>query len=696
MAKKFKKVDQVLEQSLLGEDVDELLKSLTPTEKKLFYDVVKELRTCGESDILEQLWRIDYRRAPPTIREFVEDPFWLGEVLKSSDENPGLFPTWKEILVRDFDKESVINNLVITGSLGIGKTYVALVIFLYRLTMAALLRNPTNFFGLSKGSRIMYCILSVSRSVVSQTAFGDAINFLGNSPFFVEDLHFNANLKYSNQEIRLGEGGIVLTAGSKGHHVIGRNTLGIFLDEGNFRLEKNPDMRAYKLFGEIRTRIKNRFQKVAGFLPAISIISSSATDESSFTSMIIEDIVKSKDKTQLVYSNNIYQIKSADEWRRLETPEELIDMHALKLKPTWFKVAHGLKNVDPVMLKGLYDKNGKPVGKGPWEEPTPGCKVELVPVDYIEDFQRNVIVSLQSISGISTGSSMRMFPSMADVHKCIEQSKSLNLPKVCQTAFIPCSQEDDKEIWDYLIHNEFLQRVKGMICPKRHPGAPRFLHLDLATRTTAGLAICHPVAAKEVNGVVRIDGTVFDEWRMIVEFDMILAITSGKSKPISFEKIQKFIMWLRDRAGFQFGLVTADTFQSHMQLEMLETRGFKIDALSVDRTKKPYYALRTAFEDGRVYLDHAPELLLKEFENLIDLPDKIDHPEHGSKDLADAVAGSYYDAVTSGLSMMEPEPTLHQSKDTQDGGPVWTESGAPSINLGVEPTHRRTTRVFTS
>ena len=130
MAKKFKKVDQVLEQSLLGEDVDELLKSLTPTEKKLFYDVVKELRTCGESDILEQLWRIDYRRAPPTIREFVEDPFWLGEVLKSSDENPGLFPTWKEILVRDFDKESVINNLVITGSLGIGKTYVALVIFL--------------------------------------------------------------------------------------------------------------------------------------------------------------------------------------------------------------------------------------------------------------------------------------------------------------------------------------------------------------------------------------------------------------------------------------------------------------------------------------------------------------------------------------------------------------------------------------
>ena len=690
--KVIKKVEELVELVIEGEDADPLLQSLNDEEKALLRTVMNDIRETGSSADLEQLWSIDYRKRPPTITEFVDDPYWLGEVLKPSDENPGLFPTWKEMLHRDFDIESTVNGLVITGSLGIGKTYVALVIFLYRLTLCALLRNPTNFFGLSKGSRIVYCVLSVSRAVVSQTAFGDAINFMSNSPFFLEDLHFNPHHKYSGQEITLS-GGILLTAGSKGHHVIGRNTLGVFLDEGNFRLEKNADMSAYKLFNEVRTRIKNRFQKTAGYLPAISIISSSAKDESSFTSKIIDDIVRLKDKSQIIYSSAVYKIKSADEWRRLGTPERFIEMHALKLSPYRFKVAYGLKSVDPRVLKGKYDKVGNRAGEGPWEPDPEGCKIELVPWGYFEDFERDVSRALQNVAGISTGSSMRLFPSLVDVYKCVEASK--DLPNPLKVARIPCSAEDTHEIWSYLDHKEFLQRVNGQVVPKRHPGAARFIHLDLATRSIAGLAMCHIVSAKEVNNVIHKDGTTFDEWRLIVEFDLILPIASGKTKPINFEKIQKFIMWLRDRCGFQFGLITADQFQSYMQLEMLATRGFNVENQSVDRTKKAYYALRSGFEDGRIYMNKPPELFMKEVEELMDLPQKIDHPESGSKDVADAVTGAYYNAISAGASQIESTPIVSMNKPTVGGGPIWS-GDVPMVSLNVEPVHSRQTRVFTT
>jgi len=693
--KAAKQVENIIGMVLDGADADQLLQALTPAETKLLHEVLSDLRKNGTSEDLEQLWTLDYRRRPPTILEFVEEPYWLGDVLRSSEDNPGLFPTWKEHLSTNFDLESTVNSLVITGSLGTGKTYVALIIFLYRLTLAALLRNPTNFFGLSKGSRIVYCILSVSRAVVSQTAFGDAINFMSNSPFFLEDLHFNPSLKYSGQEIRLGNGGILLTAGSKGQHVIGRNTLGVFLDEGNFRIEKNPDEKAYKLFNEVRTRIKNRFQKVAGYLPAISIISSSARDESSFTAKIIEDIAKSGDKSQMVYSNSVYKIKSAEEWRRLGASERMIDMHALKLSPQRFKVCYGLKNVASRMLQGVYDSKGNPIGTGPWEPSPEGCKIELVPMDYVEDFRRSVEVSLQSVSGISTGSSMRLFSSLVDVYQCMEQSKDIENP--LKVPVVSCSNENDEEIWSYLTHNVFLQRVNGQVTPKRHPGSPRFIHLDLATRTIAGFAMCHIVKAKEIKGVTDIrKGTTFDEWRLIVEFDMIIPITSGRSKPISFEKIQKFIMWLRDRAGYNIALVTADQFQSHQQLEMLETRGFKTGNLSVDRTKAPYYALRTGFEDRRVYLPEPPKILLDELENLIDGAQKIDHPETGSKDIADSVSGSYYNAVTAGVSQLDPADSESPLKRAGAEGAILFSEGAPPITINVEPVHKRTTRVFTT
>ncbi len=493
-------------------------------------------------------------------------------------------------------------------------TWILVAIMLYRLVLTTLLRNPQNFFGISRGSNIIYNILSVTREVVRQTAFGDALNFMQMSPYFLEELRFNPEMEYSKSIIPF-RNNIYLTAGSKGWHVLGRNVLGVGLDEGNFRLEQDPDRKAYALYDQIRTRIANRFQRSEGFLPAISIIASSASDESSFTETIIREIQKvNSPKTQQVYRQPVYRVKR----------------HELKLGKRWFRVAYGLRNQEPCILRGWFLEDGTPLEpEATLEEPPRGAQIEMVPEMYYSDFRRNCRVNLQSISGISTGGTHRLFSSLIDVEACLELSEKEGIvnPVRNNLRSFSISVEDELNIWDYLVHSVFATKVQSRVIPKRHPNRLRYAHLDLATTGKAGLSICHLVGGKRVEGVVR-DGLPFDEYRLMVEYDFILTLTAGQTKPINFDKICRFFFWLRDMCGFRFGLITADMFQSEMPLQTLEAAGFKVDKQSLDRDKAAYIAWRTGFEDHRIRLYRSEEML-EEAEKLMEGPKKFDHPDNG-------------------------------------------------------------------
>lgn len=627
-------VENTLEQILGGgtsaSDVADLLRALSPNETLLLHDIAERIHR-GEfgvgDDELDNLWKVDYTRRPPTVEEFVTDDYWMGSVLRPSENSQGLFPEWKRVLCQDFDLDSRVHNVVLTGSLGTGKTFIGIAIFLYRLTCATLLRDPQHFFGLSKGSAIVYAVLSVTKRAVTETAMGDAMNFLANSPYF-SDIGYNPDLKYSDGRIMFPNR-ISLTAGSKGQHIIGRNAMGVMLDEGNWRLESNPDERAYKLYDEIRTRITNRFQKTAGFLPAISILASSARDESSFTEKVIKEIDESKDPNQKIYRYAVYQIKRP----------------LLKLKGRWFKVAYGLKSMDPHVLQGWYLEDGTPTGDTPHEEPPQGAKVELVPEDYHAAFKRDCVTNLQSLSGISAGGSHRFLPSIVDLERCVELAERSGVVNPAKIELIPISNEDNKNVWDYLNHRTFLTRRLSRIEPLRHPEQLRFAHVDLATTTMAGVAVCHLVGNQLVENLVdRMTGKVFSDYRLVVEYDFILTIVAGRQKPISIEKIQNFFFWLRDICHYRFGKVTADQFQSTNTLQMMEARGFETGLQSLDRTKAPYYAWKTAIEELRIR-PYRSQQLMYESEHLLDLADKVDHPPDKTKDTTDGACGAYNNAI---------------------------------------------------
>lgn len=658
-----------------GTDVSALISSLSSHERELLDELVRKMR---EGDIslgseVDHLWKVDYERRPPTIREFIEDDYWLGSVLMPSETTQGIFPEWRRVLNNDFDLDSRVHNVVITGSLGIGKSYISVVVFLYRLALATMLHSPQHFFGLGRGSSIIYAVLSVTRRQVTETALGDAMNFMTYSPYFVDELKFNPDKKYSDGRIEFPKK-VSLTYGSKGQHIIGRNAMGVFLDEGNWRLEANPDEKAYKLYDEIRTRISNRFQRTAGFLPAISLLASSARDESSFTEKVITDIEKSGDSNQKIYRYAVYRIRRP----------------FLKLKPRWFKVAYGLKSMDPFVLAGWYTEAGEKIdGSGIHEDPPVGARTELVPEDYHDAFLRNTTTNLQSLSGISTGGSHRLFSSTVDIEHCIDLAEQSGVKNPAKLELIPISNEDTKNVWDYLVHRDFLTRRASRIQPIRDPDQLRFAHVDLATATMAGVAICHLVGNTLVEGLVnRATGAVFSDYRLVVEYDMILTIVAGANKPISIEKIQNFFFWLRDVCGYRFGLVTADQFQSENTLQMMEARGFNVKRLSVDRHKTVYYSWKTGFEEYRIR-PYRQFQLVREAEKLLDLPDKIDHPPDGSKDTTDAAAGAYYNAITeTAASTVAPShvtgPGLYGISDSIKS------QERPPIEIVVPPPVRRT------
>lgn len=654
MSRRTRNVEKVIEEGLIGEPIDPLIASLSEEDRALYDEMLAELRASGT---VPDIWKHDYVKAPPTIEEFITDDYYLGRALRPSEDNQGLFPIWRKDLINDFDIDSKIHNAVLTGSMGTGKTYVAVVILLYRLAVTTFLRNPQNFFGLSRGSKIIYNTLSVTKAAVTETAFGDAMNFMAQSGYFTQECGFNPDMQYAAGRIEIKKTlpdnrhcEIYLTAGSKGQHILGRNVLGVLLDEGNFRLEKDPDIRAYELYDQIRQRIKNRFQKVAGFLPAISLLASSAADESSFTERVITDINNAKDPaTQKVYRYAVYEVKA----------------HVLRLSPRWFKVAYGLKNLDPFILGGFYTKTGEPIGEG-HELPPNGASTELVPMDFYEEFRRNCRNSLMSQSGISVGGSFRFLSSTVDLEHCVELSTGLINP--CKAEMIPLSAEDDKNVWDYLTHKNFLTRVASRYQPLRHPNAMRYVHLDLATQTMAGLGICHLVGHQLVEGIVK-DGQPFSEYRLVVEYDFLLTIIAGETKPINLEKIQRFIFWLRDWCNYRFGIVTADQFQSDMPLQMLEAGGFKVGKLSVDRDKTVYNAFRTAVQEWRVRIYHQSQLW-RELENLLEMNKKFDHPPTGSKDTSDGAAGALFNALNSDekLTIMSHDvPAIHKGHVVETG-----------------------------
>jgi hypothetical protein len=128
----------------------------------------------------------------------------------------------------------------------------------------------------------------------------------------------------------------------------------------------------------------------------------------------------------------------------------------------------------------------------------------------------------------------------------------------------------------------------------------------------------------------------------IVEVDAVRYWTPTADKSVDFTEVKDYILGLRS-AGFKIRVCTFDRWNSHDMMQQLKQYGINTETLSV--AKKHYDDMAMVVLEERLSGPHIP-LLIDELLQLKIMRDKVDHPRKGSKDLADAVCGSIYNAIS--------------------------------------------------
>ena len=174
---------------------------------------------------------------------------------------------------------------------------------------------------------------------------------------------------------------------------------------------------------------------------------------------------------------------------------------------------------------------------------------------------------------------------------------------------------------------------------KPDPEKIYFVHADLAQKhDKCAVAIAH--VEKWVNLQVVKD---YEQVAPIIVVDAVVWWEPRIEGPVNLSEVKQWIQNLR-RQGFNLGLVTFDRWQSFDIQQELQAVGIRTDTVSV--AKKHYEDLAMMVYEERVVMPHIP-LLLDEMSELKIINDKkVDHPRKKSKDLADAVTGAVFGALS--------------------------------------------------
>jgi hypothetical protein len=195
---------------------------------------------------------------------------------------------------------------------------------------------------------------------------------------------------------------------------------------------------------------------------------------------------------------------------------------------------------------------------------------------------------------------------------------------------------------------------------KPDPDKVYYIHADLAQKhDKCAVAIAH--VERWVNIQVIKD---YEQVAPIVVVDAVAWWEPKVEGPVDLSEVKKWIINLR-REGFNIGLVSFDRWQSFDIQQELKAVGIRTDTVSV--AKKHYEDLAMMIYEERIAMPMIPLLLEEMSELKIMKNNRVDHPRKKSKDLADAVCGAVFGAIS------------HTSKDSNLEIEVHTWSSASRL-----------------
>jgi len=166
-----------------------------------------------------------------------------------------------------------------------------------------------------------------------------------------------------------------------------------------------------------------------------------------------------------------------------------------------------------------------------------------------------------------------------------------------------------------------------------------YIHADLAQKhDKCAVAIAH--VDKWVNIQVIKD---YEQVAPIVVVDAVAWWEPRAEGPVNLSEVKQWIINLR-REGFNIGMVSFDRWQSFDIQNELQAVGIRTETVSV--AKKHYEDLAMMIYEERVAIPMIPILLEEMSELKIMKGNRVDHPRKKSKDLADAVCGAVFGAIS--------------------------------------------------
>ena len=191
---------------------------------------------------------------------------------------------------------------------------------------------------------------------------------------------------------------------------------------------------------------------------------------------------------------------------------------------------------------------------------------------------------------------------------------------------------------------------------KPDPDKTYYVHADLAQKhDKCAVAIAH--VDKWVNIQVIKD---YEQVAPVVVVDAVAWWEPKTEGPVNLSEVKQWIQNLR-RLGFNIGLVSFDRWQSFDIQNELKQVGMRTETVSV--AKKHYEDMAMLVYEERLAMP-AIELLFEELTELkIMKNDKVDHPRKKSKDLADAVCGAIFGAISHTPKDLNQEIEVHTFRD---------------------------------
>jgi len=611
----------------------------------------------GSRELFDLLNTARLKREIVSMEQFMEDDYYLGEPCRT------VYPRLKEELIDVFDGDT--RELILTGSIGWGKTTFLSIVLARVLYELSCLAHPQSTFGLSPGSEMGIVLVSKNLPLarrVLKSAVDDKIKL---SPYFME--HWKP--KFGRDETMFPDNIIMMIASYQSERLLGVNVLAGAMDETNFAMtskqqiiqkmgEKasvaNYDM-AEKVYTTLLTRIKSRFQR-AGELTGMMILASSASTEGSFIDRRLKEAESDHTATVLDFATWDVKPKSyfSGKWFNV-----LVGGSALRSR---------IMAEDEFYEDQYLEENE--------------ARVIQVPEEYRYDFGLNLEDALRDIAGIATQAISAYLQRVEAIDKCVVDRPHPFSVDTWQYG------TPGKFEWDRICMT-YTRKISGGYeelawKPLRNPNSPRWIHVDTSlSGDSTGFAMGH--IEKWVEVVRRnSDGEPFTDLRPFIVMDLMLRVNPPPGEQIYLPDVRRLIYEISEH-GFTILGCSFDQYQSAEMMQQLKARGLPAQLISVDKTTAPYDSLKSAIYERRIefyrYWAFLAELKALEYDRV---RGKVDHPLAGSKDCSDAVAGVVFGLQESvaRLPLTRETGTRIVDRDEDDFG--WVSRMIPAENVTSE------------